>query len=157
MPDDVTPVVPADERATRRADRGDPRAFTSSEIIQALRVEPARLRAVLEALDLEWEERAEEWSEEARDASIYGPDGEHDKCMAALQATNQCINDLRAALASVPGQAVPTPEDDALCGRCGHTALWHANVGRGACQVHAGCACVEFIVTAATTDGEAAR
>jgi hypothetical protein len=35
-------------------------------------------------------------------------------------------------------------EDDALCARCSHTALWHSNVGQGECQVPSGCDCFEF-------------
>jgi hypothetical protein len=34
--------------------------------------------------------------------------------------------------------------DNAICGRCGHAAFWHANLGQGECQVKTGCDCYEF-------------
>lgn len=58
-----------------------------------------------------------------------------------------------AVIATLRALTTPPPpapqEDDArACGRCGHTALWHANVGRGECQVNTGCDCHEFKVSA---------
>lgn len=45
-------------------------------------------------------------------------------------------------------QQQPSPADTAMCGRCGHVAFWHANFGRGNCQVIAGCDCHEFKMSA---------
>ena len=35
------------------------------------------------------------------------------------------------------------PDQD-ICGRCGHTALWHAMNGDKECQIFTGCDCFEF-------------
>ena len=43
--------------------------------------------------------------------------------------------------------------DQETCGRCGHTAVWHANVGRGECRVHTGCDCYEFCKSAPAVEG----
>lgn len=54
--------------------------------------------AELDKLEAKWDERSEGWSEGARESCSYGTDekADHDRCMAAMNAINACINDIRA-------------------------------------------------------------
>jgi hypothetical protein len=65
-----------------------------------------------------------------------------------LTAAALCIGNLLKALKSAapaePPSRAAAPQDTAICGRCGHTSFWHANFGRGDCQILTGCGCHEF-------------
>jgi hypothetical protein len=65
---------------------------------------------------------------------------QHGREFTSCKDCRQHVADVLRSLAAA--QAV---EDTRECGRCGHTAHWHAGVeGIGECQVRTGCDCHEF-------------